>query len=172
MDRKSEIKELWDEYRIAKCFISIFEEMHRRIIFKNPKQKISRTYHISKNIPHFEPPAGSSFWIQEHEPPWWFAEEMYSYVLNKNDKKSRLSTKREKRTRREKKLMSRVKDALCPTCLKRDTCQKICPEVERMLPKMGDGKAMLFDAHKIPFLPITKDGEIKDGHRRVIVLES
>ena len=145
--------------------------MHRRIIFKNPKKKISKTYHISQTIPHFEPPEGSPYWIQEHEPPWWFKEEMQPYVLH-SIKRSRPSTKKEKRARRDKNSMSRVKKSLCQTCDKRNTCQKICTEVERMLPKMWDGKAMLFDAHKIPFLPITKDGEIMDGHRRVIVLEN
>ncbi len=72
---EDELKELWDEYRIGKCFYC-FSDILQHVTLMAPQKRLKKQYDVGEQRVGREPKPGSLFWVMTIDPPPWFAAAM------------------------------------------------------------------------------------------------
>jgi len=66
-----EVKELWDEYRVAKCFPNLTELLMRKIGTEFLPE-------LNQEGGYDDPPPGSIYYVEQVSPPGWFIDSLKS----------------------------------------------------------------------------------------------
>jgi hypothetical protein len=99
-------KTLWDIFRIAKCYGSMFEIIQDNLIFLKTKVALSPFFSASEGRPFALPKAGMPYWVMEVDPPHWFDHEIggYDQMLDILRLQGKILTRKEKRIYKNQKL--------------------------------------------------------------------
>lgn len=97
---QTEVKELWDEYRVAKCFPNLTELLMR----KEGKEFLPE---FNQETGYEAPPPGSMYYVNQIDPPLWFVADLQSdnivTVLSAIKEESKIVTFKGKHKRKKRK---------------------------------------------------------------------